>query len=139
MNVGSLFAESGFATVKAEAQRRASRHVRQVKPASLTGLLLVMAVGFAVAAFTVSLAGEVGTFWSLAILAAVLLVLAGMVQTIARIPSSRRRTWRPTPRSPITEAFVRLDREPSPGSALVLVAVVAVVGFLLVRQIFHRR
>jgi hypothetical protein len=138
MNVGSLLAELGFTAMKAEVLRRANRLTRRVVVAALTGLLLAMAVGFAVAALTVWLAGEVGTFWALTILAAVLLVLAGMVQGIARITSSRRPTWRPTPRSPITEAFVTPDREPPPGSALVLVAVVAVVGLLLVRQILRR-
>jgi hypothetical protein len=134
MNVGSRLVALGFAAVKAEAQHRASRLGRQVMLAVLTGLLLVLAVGFAVAAFTVWLAGEVGTFWALAIPAAVLLVLAGIVQGIARIASSRRTTRRPMPRLTITEGIAMLDGEQQSGSTLVSMTVVALVGFLLAQR-----
>jgi hypothetical protein len=133
MNVGSLLAALGFAVVKAEAQRAARRLGRRVAVAALTGLLLATAVGFAIAAFSVWLAGEVGTIAALSIIAGGLVVLAGVVQGIAWIASSRR----PAPPPPIAERAAGPHGKPPPGSELRSVAVVALVGFLLVRQIFR--
>jgi hypothetical protein len=71
MNVGSLLAALGFAVVKAEAQGAARRLGRRVVVVALTGLLLATAVGFAIAAFAVWLAREVGTIAALSIVAGV--------------------------------------------------------------------
>jgi Putative Actinobacterial Holin-X, holin superfamily III len=135
MNVGSLLAALGFAVVKAEAQRAARRLGRNVAVAALTGLLLATAVAVAIAAFAVWLAGEVGTIAALSMIAGGLVVLAGVVQGIARIASSPRPA---PPPPPIAERAVGPLGEPPPGSVLGSLAVVALVGFLLVRQILRR-
>ena len=89
MSVESLVAALGFAAMKAEVRRAASRVGRRVAIIVLTGLLLAMAVAFALAALAVWLAGEVGTIAALSTIAAGLVVLAGIVKGIAWIASSR--------------------------------------------------
>jgi hypothetical protein len=96
MNVGAWLANIVVAVAEATAQGRATRLRRRVGMHLLTGLLVVLAVAFVGAAITVWLASEVGTIWSLVILAAFLVILAGAIQGMARKASPQRRPSRRT-------------------------------------------
>jgi hypothetical protein len=143
MNFGSLLAALGLAAVKAEARLVARRVGRRLAVAIATGVLVLTAAGFALAAFAVWLAGEVGTIEALALIAVGLIVIALLVQAIAWLanrpgePIRRRRT---PPPPPLADSLGAADSDaPPPGSALGSVAVVGLVGFLLGRQLFRRR
>lgn len=130
--IGSLLSAIGFAAVKAEARRVR----RRILVGAVTGALVVLAAGFALAAFAVWLAGELGTVQALALIAIGLLVIAGLVQAAVWIASSRRPVRLVAP-SRVAEP--QREGEPPAGSGLGAIGVVAVVGFLLARQLFRRR
>ncbi len=143
MNLGALLSALGLAAVKAEARATARRIGLQAAVAGVTGLLLLAAIGFALAALTVWLAGEVGTIWALLIVAGGLIVIAAIVQVVARIIGKRRPVRRPfvaPPPPPPPDPF-RTAQEPPPspmGVVVGAVATVAIVGFLLARQLTRR-
>jgi hypothetical protein len=146
MNFTSLLSAMGLAAVKAEARRAAQNLGKQAAIAGATGLLVLAAAGFALAALTVWLAGEVGTIWALLVVAGGLLVLAAILQLAVRLAGRRkpvryRAAYVPPPAfaaSPPPEAspFAAATGEPPPtGSVLGSAAIVALVGFLLARQL----
>lgn len=141
MNFTALLSAVGFAAIKGQAQAAARAMGRRFAFAFATGLLAATAVGFGIAAFTVWLAGEIGTIWALLVVAGILLVLAVIVQLVgASLGRPRRRApaYAPPPRladvSPDPDADV-----PPAGSEAGAMAIVAVIGFLLARQLFRRR
>ena len=85
---------AGRAIVERKLERVRSRFLIDLT----TTLLVVVAAGFALAAFIVWLAGVVGTVWSLMIVAAFLVIFAGAIRIISRNGAprgvSRRRTSR---------------------------------------------
>ena len=141
MNFGSLFGALGIAAIKSEAQAAARKLGRRLAFGVATGILAAAAVGFAVAAFTVWLADELGTIWALLVVAAILVALAILVQVIGsslerRPPAAR--AYRPPPITPLAGVAPAADDVP-PGSEIGAMAVVAALGFLLARQLFRRR
>jgi len=138
MGLGSLLSAIGLAALKAEIRAAG----RRIAVAAISGLLLVTAVCFAVAAFAVWLAGEIGTTWALLAIAGGFLVLALIVQGVARLAAGRRRhrppPARPVPPSPAPNEPQPADATIPPGSEISSVAIVALVGFLLARQMLQR-
>ena len=143
--LGSVLSAIGLAALKIEARAIAQRVARQAALGVATGLLVLTALGLALAALTVWLAGLIGTIWALLAVAGGLLLIAAILQIVARAGSPRRRPRpadappprRPAPREPEEES-AQDPEQPPPGSALGSVAVVAVAGFLLARQMFRR-
>jgi hypothetical protein len=142
MNFASLLSTFGLAAVKAEARAAAQKFGRQAAIAAATGLLVLTAIGLALAALTVWLAGEVGTIWALLIVAGGLLVVAAILQLVVRLSGRRRPAYRaaqmPPPGiagSPFGAAPAAGGEAPPPGSVIGSAAVVALVGFLLARQL----
>jgi hypothetical protein len=141
MNFASLLSTFGLAAVKAEARAAAQKFGRQAAIAAATGLLVLTAIGLALAALTVWLAGEVGTIWALLIVAGGLLVIAAILQLVVRLSDRRRPAYRaarmPPPgfTGPPFGAAPASGEAPPPGSVIGSAAVVALVGFLLARQL----
>ena len=139
MRFGSLFGAVWLAAIKAEI-RAASR---RIAIAAISGLLIATAVCFAIAAFAVWLAREIGTVPALVVIAGGFLVLGLIVQGVARIAAGGR-PRRAAPAAPppppplhVAEPTSASERIP-PGSELGVVATVAVAGFLLARQMLRR-
>lgn len=140
MAIGSLLSALGIAAVKAEAKATARRVGRRMALGGATLVLLILAFGFGLAAFTVWLAGQVGTIWALVIVAAGALVLAGAVQTVAALTDGSRRR-RPPPPPPVFAAAAGEESGEAPppaGSVLGSLAVVGLVGFILAQKLFKR-
>jgi Ca2+/H+ antiporter len=150
MNFTSLLSAFGLAAVKAEARRAAQNFGKQAAIAGATVLLVLTAVGLALAALTVWLAGEVGTIWALLIVAGGLLVIAAILQLVVRMqsrkPASHRAAWAPRPSFTATNdpgapppggvSFSATTGEAPPmGSVIGSAAIVAIVGFILARQL----
>jgi hypothetical protein len=151
MNFTSLLSAMGLAAVKAEARRAAQNFGKQAAIAGATALLVLTAVGLALAALTVWLSGEVGTIWALLIVAGGLLVIAAVLQLVVRMgnrkPATYRRAWTPPPSFTATAgdagvpppggvSFSATTGEAPPmGSVIGSAAVVAIVGFILARQL----
>jgi hypothetical protein len=147
MNFAALLSAIGFAAIKNEAQAAARKMSRRFAFGIAVGILALTAVGFAVAAFTVWLAGELGVIEALLIVAGIMLVLAVIVQLVGSALDRRGRPaariiYRaapppPPPMAPLAEAGA--EEAVPPGSELGAMAVVAVVGFVLARTLFRRR
>ena len=147
MNLTSLLSAMGLAAVKAEARAAAQKFGRQAAIAAATALLVLTAIGFGLAALTVWLAGEVGTIGALLIVAGGLLVIAVIVQVAVRMSDRRPVRYRAyTPPPSFTSApggpppggvsFSATTSEAPPmGSVIGSAAVVAIVGFILARQL----
>ena len=127
---------------------------RQTMLVAATVVLLLLAFGFGLAAFTVWLAGQIGTVPALAFMALGFLVAAGLVFLIAKATDPRRR--RAPASRPITDtvksAFAPPPAPPSagPGDSAVptqsrvgsttgAMLVVGLVGYLLARQFSGRK
>jgi hypothetical protein len=145
---GSLLTTLGIAALKNEVQAKTRRLTRRVAFGAATGLLLVLAFSFGLAAFTVWLAGEVGTVQALAIVAAAMLVIAGIVWLVGRAierseaaPAARAFRPQPLASAPLADAAdgaPRPEGEVPTGSFVGSLAVIAVLGFTLARQLFKR-
>jgi hypothetical protein len=145
MNFTSLLSAFGLAAVKAEARRAAQNFGKQAAIAGATGLLVLTALGLALAALTVWLAGEVGTIWALLIVAGGLLVIAAILQLVVRMngrrpatTSSYRSSYVPPPGfagAPPSGTAGAADGDAPAGSVIGSAAIVALVGFLLARQL----
>jgi hypothetical protein len=135
MRLGSVLGAIGLATFKAEIRAAG----RRMAIAALSGLLLATGVCFAVAAFAVWLAGEIGTVGALLSLAGGFVVLALIVHGVARLAAGRPRKRAPPPTPEAAPAAAQSAAEaPSPGSEIGAVAIVALLGFLLARQMLER-
>ena len=144
MALAKLFAQIGIAALKIEARAAARRVTIHAVAGAVAGIFILVAVGFAVAALTVWLAGELGTIWALLIAAALFLVIAGVVLLAARLMTRRRRVL------PVVDAAAQRATStatppsgerggPTAGEELGSLAVVALSGFLLAREMFRRR
>jgi hypothetical protein len=134
MGLGSLLSAIGLAALKAEIRAAGQR----IAVAVISGLLLLTAVCLAIAGLAVWLAGEIGTVKALFAIAGGFLVLALIVQVVARLASGRQR-YRPPPPRPVPPGPAAAEAPPAdatipPGSEIGAVAIVALVGFLLARQ-----
>lgn len=143
MAIGSILTALGLAALKGEAKAAARRVGRRAAFAATTIVLLVLAFSFGLAALTVWLAGLVGVIWALLIIAAAMLVLALIVQFIAYLSDRnppRRQRFRPqmAAAADLGQAASDEDAEAPTGSAVGSLAVIAVVGFVLARQLFKR-
>jgi hypothetical protein len=134
MKFGSALGAIGLAALKAEIRAAG----RRIAIAAVSGLLLAVAVCFAIAAFTVWLAGKIGTVWALLVMAALFLVLMLIVQAVARLATGRRRRPPPPPPPGPVTAEPPSTEEVPPGSEIGTVAIVALLGFLLARQMVQR-
>jgi hypothetical protein len=138
MGFSSLLGAIGLAALKAEIRAAGKR----AAVAAISGLLLLTAICFAIAALTVWLAGEIGAIWALLVIAGGFLVLALIVQGVARLTADRPR-YRPPPARPAPSSPPPVEPQPAnrtvpPGSEIGTVAIVALVGFLLARQMLRR-
>lgn len=130
-SIGATFARSRVKTAIRNA-------VKQAVFASIVLVLLLLAFGFGLGCLVVWLSHEIGAVPALGFVALGFLVLAMIVYVIWRIssggaaPAARR--------SPISDAFEERKggQEPPPGSALGSLAVVALVGYLMGRQVFRK-
>src|SRR5690242_16061163 len=115
MGLGSLFGAIGLAALKAEIRAAG----RRIAIAAVSGLLLVVAICFAVAAFAVWLAGEIGTVPALLVIAVAFLALALIVQAVARLAGGGSRP-RPqaAPPSPPPPRPAPVGEPPSPGASV---------------------
>ncbi len=140
MNLGAVLSALGLAAVKAEARAAARRIGRQAAIAGVTAILLLAAIGLALGALTVWLSGEVGTIWALLIVAGGLVVIAAIVQIVARLAARPRPGVRPfvaaPPPPPIAGTWPPGEGPEAPmGSMIGAAAIVAVVGYLFARQL----
>src|SRR5258707_9063312 len=137
MGFGSLLGAIGLAALKSEIKAAG----RRVAVAGVGGVLLLAAVCFAIAAFAVWLAGEIGTIGALLVIAGGFLALMLVVQGVSRLAGGRRR-HRPAPSPPPTGPAAAepqtADEAVPPGSEIGAGAIVALVGFLLGRQMLQR-
>jgi hypothetical protein len=139
MTLGGLLkaASVGVAIARSRARAAIRNAVKQAVFASIVLVLLVLAFGFGLGCFTVWLSHEIGTVPALGFIALGFLVIAIIVYVIWRVSSQPAPARR---RSPIADSFDEKKRgqEPPPGSALGSLAVVALVGYLMGRQIFRK-
>jgi vacuolar-type H+-ATPase subunit I/STV1 len=140
MTLGGVLkaANIGVAIARGRAKAVIRNAIKQAVFASIVLGLLVLAFGFGLGCFAVWLSHEIGTVPALGYIALGFLVIAIIVYVIWRVSSQR-----PAParrRSPIADAFDerKAGQEPPPGSALGSLAVVALVGYLMGRQIFRK-
>ncbi len=135
--LGPLVRAAGIAALKNEAQATARRVGRNVALGAAFGVLVLLAFGFALAAFTVWLAGEIGTIPALGVVALAFLVLAIAVRLIATLSAKPRRRREPPPAfaEPLRAAA---SGAPPMGSELGSMAVIAIVGFILARELSRK-
>ena len=135
-------AELGARLARHEVKAAVARAVRNAAFGAALAILAVLAFGFALAAFTVWLAGEIGAVPALGYIALGFLVLAVVVYVIWRVSMGGGQRRRRPEASPLAAALDGESREsgqePPAGSALGSLGVVALVGFLMARQMFRR-
>jgi hypothetical protein len=122
------------------ARRRAKagvrRAVRQAAAGAATLLFLLLAFGFGLAAFTVWLAGEIGTVAALGFIGLFFLIVAGAIYAAAAMTEGRRRTAAEPPlMTAVKEEFSAIGEEPPAGSTIGAMGVVALIGYLFARQL----
>lgn len=143
MNLGGVLkaASLGVSVARTEAKAVIARAVTNAAFAAGVGILAIFAFAFGLATFTVWLAHEIGTVPALGYIALGFLVLTIIVFIVWRV-STREKKPPPRAESPLAAAFNdqprRPGEEPPPGSAIGSLGVVALVGFLMARQIFRR-
>lgn len=128
-------AKLGAGMARQEARDAVARVARQAAFAVVVMTFVFLAFCFALGAFTVWLAREIGTVQALGLIALGFLVLAAIVYGISRMggdkPRSTRRTF-------AVEVEEDTDKEHTPGSTVASLAVVVLVGFTLAQQLFRR-
>lgn len=146
MALGPIMATLGLAALRGEVNRRVERAVRKAAFGAATGFFVLLAFGLGLAAFTVWLAGEVGTVPALAIVAGGALGIAVIVQIVAALsdrPPARRPVRQFADIPPLSAAAAaappRPEDEPPLGAVAGAMAMVAAAGFLLARQFFGPR
>jgi hypothetical protein len=137
LKAGSLGVDLARGRAKAGMRRAA----RQAAVGAATGLFLLLAFSFGLAAFTVWLAREIGVVPALGFIGLGFLIVSALIVAIATASDKRRR--RAPPPQPIAAAvrqeFVSAEAEPPPTGATVgAMGVVALIGYLFARQIFRR-
>jgi len=137
LRAGSL----GVDLAKGRAKAGMRRAMRQAAIGAATGIFLLLAFSFGLAAFTVWLSREIGVVPALGFIGLGFLVVAALVVAITTA-ADKRRARLPPPR-PIAQAvkqeFVTVESEPPPTGATVgAMGVVALIGYLFARQLFRR-
>jgi len=132
MNLGPLLTAVGLAAITSEA--RSTARQGHIAVFIATGLFFVTAAGFALWALTGWLASELGTTGALSIVATGLALLGLGLQGLAALLDKRRSKSSQLPR-PLADLAQALEAGGHPGSELMTVTVVALIGFLLARQI----
>jgi hypothetical protein len=130
-----LISTIGLAALKGEVSAMASRAAQRSFLHVIAFLLFVLAFGFALAAFTIWLAGVVGVIYACAIVAAVFAVVGIAIQ-ISLAMTKRR----PQSASPLADLAgpAAAGVAAQSGGILGSLAIVAIVGWLLGRQLFRK-
>ncbi|HET7716780.1 MAG TPA: hypothetical protein VFK86_14235 [Bauldia sp.] len=138
LRAGSL----GLDLAKGRAKAQARRFARQAAVGAATLLFLILAFSFGLAAFSVWLAREIGTIPALGFIGLGFLVVAVAIAGISALTDERRRK---SPRQQPIAAAMKQEfaseegEDPAPaGSAVGAMGIVALIGFLLARQLFRR-
>jgi hypothetical protein len=119
-----LISTIGLAALREQFHRAVQRAVLT----AVTVVLWLVVLGFALAAFTVWLAGVVGVIWALLIVAAVFALIAIVIHIVIALTARRR--------EPVTAPLAGLATAgamPEIGAAGAIVGAI-VIAFLLVRQ-----
>ncbi|MCR4282273.1 MAG: hypothetical protein NUV72_04510 [Bauldia sp.] len=138
MLLGWLISAIGGAALKGEVSAMAQRAGRRTILYALAVVLWLTACGFAIAAFTVWLAGQLGVIAACTIIAAALAVIGLALQLGLAFTASRRNE-----RS-VEKVLAALAAQAEPpaavgeGSALGSLALVAILGWLLARQVSRK-
>jgi hypothetical protein len=137
LRAGSL----GVDLAKGRAKAGMRRAMRQAAIGAATGLFLLLAFSFGLAAFTVWLAREIGVVPALGFIGLGFLVVSALIVAMGAAADKRRR--QAPPPQPIAQAvkqeFVAAEAEPPPPGATVgAMGVVALIGYLFARQLFRR-
>lgn len=131
-----LISAIGFAALKGEASKLARGVGRRAAIVVLLALVWMTAIGFALGSLTAWLSHELGVVAACAIIAAGLAVIGLGVQ-LALMLSARRKPSGGF-KSPLGEIGSNGIGAPLPGGAtLSAIAVVAIAGYLLGRQLFR--
>jgi hypothetical protein len=154
--IGALLRAGGLAVALARGRVRAeARHVaRRTVVAVARVVLMLLAFGFGLAAFTVWLTRQIGTVPALGSIGLGFLLAAGIVVLVAKATDPKRlRALRPRPitdtvkqalAAPVGQAPSPLDAAGAPtdskvGSTAGAMLVVGLVGYLLARQLSGRK
>ena len=125
-----LISTAGAGLLKGEVTERLRRARRRAGIMVFVVVLWLAALGFAVAAFMTWLSEKLGPIEACGIVAATLAVVAIIVQITLRL--SRGRPSREKVRSPLAD--LGLGEELASASPVGMVAVIALLGYLLGRQ-----
>ncbi|MCB1488633.1 MAG: phage holin family protein [Bauldia sp.] len=135
-------AELGTRMARVEVKAAVNRAAKNAAFAAALGILAILAFGFALAAFAVWLAGEIGTVAALGYIALGFLILAIIVYIVWRVSMGGKPQPRKPQPSPLAAALdgdpQESGQEPPTGSTLGSLGVVALVGFMMARQLFRR-
>jgi hypothetical protein len=131
-----LLTAMGIAAVKGQVAAAAKRFARRAALTSFAGLLWLVVFAFAIAAFTVWLAGEIGTVAALAWIAGgcaivAILIHIGLAITAKRRPKARLEAH--------FEAKAGGKGAEADISAVGSVAIFAAIGYLLGRMVNRRQ
>jgi hypothetical protein len=133
-----LMSAIGFATLKGEASQLAARVAKRTALAAAMAVLWLIAFSFALAALTVWLSQELGAAAALAIIAAALAVIGLALQVTLALGRKRRPPPAPGIRFPGLGASDGTAAPPGEGQAIGSLAVIALTGYLLARQLFRK-
>ena len=125
-----LISMAGGGLLKGELTERLRRTGRRAGVMAVVVVLWLAALGFAVAAFMTWLSEKIGPVEACGIVAATLAVIAIIVQLTLRL--SRGRPAGEKARSPLGD--LKLGEELASASPVGMVAVIALLGYLLGRQ-----
>jgi hypothetical protein len=131
-----LVSAVGLAALKGEASAIARRVTIRASLTALGAVLWLTALGFAVAALAVLLSAELGVIPACAIIAGGLAVVGLAILVGLRLGAGRRRRRMPKPLAGLSSGLGG-----SPGAdigGLGSLAVIAIAGYLLGRQLFRR-
>lgn len=141
---GALAKAIGLAVAKQQAEAAVRRTVRKVALGATMAFFLALAFGFGLAAFTVWLSRRVGVVDALIIVAVAALAIALIVYLIGVLSQKKKPVRRAAVAPPpAAETLADIDigvtaKTPPAGSELGTMAVIALVGFVLARQLWRR-
>ena len=130
-----LISTIGLAALKGEVSAMASRAAQRSFLHVIAFLLFLLAFGFGLAAFTVWLSGVVGVIWACAIVAGIFAVIGIGIQ-IGLAMTKRRQQNQPSLSGLAAPAAAGVAAQS--GGFLGSLAIIAIVGWLLGRQIFRK-
>ena len=142
--LGVLAKAVGLAFAKEQAEAAMRRTARKVALGAAMAFFLALAFGFGLAAFTVWLSRRVGTIDALTIVAAAALAVALIFYVIVALSERQKPVRRAAAMPPpVAETFADINvgsrtSTPPAGSELGSIAVIALVGFVLARQLWRK-